>query len=322
MLRSLIVLDTEVDPLWRRHLPAPTNTAGDDSADHKRIIIDLKSPPSPFRRPHYNDPVNWRRWLCEHHIEQLHCYLPGRKAPLLLAAAPKDTEIILHLTAYITPEALRRLKLLRSCVKQFICVGRFIAAPLLKANFNPERITVEIPPVWAPRPGITRRQLLRRQIKKDKTGPLILALSRPQHAAALKPVVWAAALLGHALRDFTLLVAGPGDPIVQQRLQRWQKTMDAVGTIYHDPQTFAFDDLVSACDAVVAGPGPFHEVIRLLHARAQEQYIVTCNGDSAEYLENYPKVYYASSTTPCQIAGAVMKLLKRKRDREPCPAWG
>ncbi|MFC1783729.1 hypothetical protein ACFL02_09130, partial [Planctomycetota bacterium] len=91
--------------------------------------------------------------------------------------------------------------------------------------------------------------------------------------------------------------------------QRWREMMDVEEILCLDEQIYDFDELVGACDAVAVGSGPFGEVIRLLHVRAQRQHIVTGSSDSAEYLDGYDKVHYASSTAPRQLARAILELL-------------
>ena len=319
MNRCCVVLDTDVDRLWRRWLAGPTDTAGNASDPDQTVIIDLNLPPSSRPGPHHHDPVNWRRWLLKQNIRQVHCYLPGSRTQLLLAAAKKQAQITLHLVEPLALDAITRLRLLQPGVKRFSCAGNFIARQLLKARFDPERITVNVPSVSVKKPPAARRRQIRRRIKNDKTGPLMLALSRPHNADALKPVIWAAALVSHALRDFTLAVTGPWEPADRWRLQRWREMMDVEGIVGLDRQTFDFDDLVGACDAVVVGPGPLGEVIRLLHVRAQRQHIVTGSPDTAEYLDGYDKVHYASSTAPRQLARAILELLDSKEHAKAHP---
>ena len=308
MSRTLIVLDTNVDRLWRNVLPgiAPD---GKSKTAVPAEIIDLKTNRSNPTCPYYHDPVNWRRWLDKHLVDKLHLFLPGNRSHIFRTFVNHNIEVNLHITGALTPATWKSLALTQDNCAGIVCAGKFIARQLRQEGIDPNKMTVAIPQVnAAPTPARRRRQI-RRQLQNKKTGPILLALNSPQNAPALKQLIWAVALAGHLIPQMTLVITGPYSDCEKNRILKWRNMMDVEKMVYLEPEQINWNDLVSACDAVIAGPNPTNEIIRLCWAQTLNQHIIAPRGWYDEYLDNYPKTHYASTPEPRPLAQTLVRFL-------------
>ena len=312
MSPTLIVLDNQVDPLWRHCLPglAPN---GKPPTIAPNEIIDLKNNSSNNSHPHHNDPATWCRWLDKHRIDKLHLFLPGNRSTMLRTFACSAVEINLHITGLLERSTLKSLALTQNSITHIFCPGKFIARQLTQAGIDSSKITVAIPPVTLLPTSPQRCRQIRRQLQNEKTGPLLLALNSPQNNKALKSLVWAVALVGHLVPQMTLVIAGACSENEKKQILNWQHIMDLEHTVQMEQDNFLWNELADACDAVIAGPTPTNETIRLLAARALNQHIIAPRIYYDEFLNDYPKAHYAPSAEPRPLAQTLVQFLDNKK---------
>ena len=307
-----MVLDTQVDPLWRQVLPG-ISPDGRPATTASVEVIDLKTDGSGAPCPFYNDPVNWRRRLNKNLVDKVHLFLPGDRSHILRTFAGGAVEMNLHITGRLEQSVLKSLVLTQSRIARIFCPGKFIARQLTQAGIASTKITVEIPKVNALPTSAERRRQIRRQLQNTKTGPVLLALNVPQNAKALNALIWAVALTGHLIPQLTLVIAGACSRAEKNRILSWQHFMDLEHTVHLEPENFLWHELVDACDAVIAGPTPTTEAIRLLSARALNQHIIAPQGYYDEYLNDYPKTHIAPSPEPRPLAQTLVQFLDNKK---------
>ncbi|MCP4713233.1 MAG: hypothetical protein GY869_31770, partial [Planctomycetes bacterium] len=266
MSTKLIVLDTQVDPLWRNALPGLSPDA-EPAKIAPYEIIDLKTNGSKNSHPHHNDPASWCRWLDKHRINKLHLFLPGKRSHMLRTFACSAVEINLHITGLLDLLTLKSLNLTQNSIAQFFCPALFIARQLTQAGIDSSKITLEIPAISATPTAPERRRQIRRQLQNEKSGPVLLALNAPQNTNAIKSLVWAVALVGRLVPQITLVITGACSGVEKKRIINWQHIMDLDHTVKIEPGNLLWNELTDACDAVIAGPTPTTEIIRLLSAR-------------------------------------------------------
>ena len=311
MSPTLIVLDTQVDPLWRNCLPG-LSPNGKPATIVPGEIIDLKTNGSNNPHPHHNDPATWCRWLDKHRVNKLHLFLPGNRSHMLRTFACSAVEINLHITGLLEHLTLKSLALTQSSIAHIFCPGKFIARQLEQAGIDSSKITVEIPVVTVAPTSAERCRQIRSQLQNEKSGPVLLALNCPQNAKALKSLVWAVALVAHLVPQLTVVIAGACSNTEKKRILNWQHIMDVEHTVQMEREKFPWNELVDACDAVIAGPTPTTEVIRLVSACARKQHIIAPRRYYDEYLSGYLKTHYASSAEPRPLAQTLVRFLDNK----------
>ena len=311
MTQTLIVLDTQVDPLWRNVLPG-LSPNGKPATIAPYEIIDLKTNGSNSSHPYHNDPATWCRWLDNHRVNKVHLFLPGNRSHILRTFACSAVEINLHITGLLEHSTLKSLALTQSSIAHIFCPGKFIARQLTRAGIDSSKITVEIPAVTVAPTSPERCRQIRSQLQNEKSGPVLLALNCPQNAKALKALVWAIALVGHLVPQMTVVIAGACSDAEEDRILNWQHIMDVEHTVRLEREDFPWNELVDASDAVIAGPAPTTEVIRLLSARALNQHIIAPRGYYDEYLGGCQKTLYASSAEPRPLAQTLVRFLDSK----------
>ena len=309
---TLIVLGERTDPLWRGYLPrspkaSPTiitaNTIGRDGL------------------PHNNDVVGWRRWLGTKKINQVHYFQPDAGSfGILTAGGLSAVDITIHITGQVDRNIQRIVTLLRggngkcgllawSKNIRFQCAGKFCAAQLQRIGVREEIVSVRLPEVEVRPINETRRSQVRNSI--NPKGPIILALARPGDGQGLKGALWAGALVKHVCYDTRIVVAGVCTKQEGRELLERENVWDSKGMIYIDNEEHSWDELAGACDVVLAGTGPFHDVIRLLHARAARAQIIAGFGAASEFLSDYEYAQIVNPGQPRQLAGAILSTLEK-----------
>jgi len=313
---TLILLGERMDPLWRGYLPQVVKgnpiTVTADTTGRGGF-------------PHNNDIVGWRRWLGAKGIKQLHYFQPDAGSfGILTAARLSAIEITIHITGQVDRNIQRIVKLFRGgngiCglrargkTIRFQCAGKFCAEQLRRLGVREEIISVWLPEVEVQPINEARRSQLRNSI--NPTGPVILVMARPGDGQGLKGALWSGALVKHIFYDTKLVVAGACTDRQARDLSEKEDVWDSKGMIHIDNEEHSWDELVGASDVVLAGTGPFHDVIRLLHARAARAKIIAGVGAASEFLSDYEYAQIVIPNQPRQLAGAILSILEKSDTR-------
>jgi len=287
------------DSLWLRYLRR---------AHDYGCVIDLNDPSS-GNRPHHNNIYQWRRWLLRYSVRQVHFWQPSGKCWAVIAAARLcDIPVTVCLTGRLPYTFPMAFKLLDKFTTEFNCAGNFIADQLYKNGIAGNKITVTVPTAAVDTVSDRQRIYTRQQISSHD--PVILALAGPDELSILKPAVWTAAMLKHAIANLRLVVAGNCSSQARQKLQYWQRMWDSQGMIYFADEAADWDQLVAACDVVlVASSNLGNGTLRLLHACLGQKPIVATAGQADEYLKNHKLAHLISDPHPRHTAAAALTIL-------------
>ncbi len=301
--KSLLVLSSQTDPLWRNYLP-PHSFRFEAGRDRR-----------PEGYPHIYNIIGWRRWLKRNCIREVHLYQPDPELfPLLAAVSLRPISVTIHITGYMETRTLQYITWLTPRSARFSCAGHFLVETLKRIGIPPHRITLDLPiPAIEPKSDSTRGDL-RRQITdaggSDSDPFLVLALPVPGNTHALRSVCWACAVLYHLGKNIKLVAAGPCGQREEERLESWQRMWKVHQMIIPDRQRHDWDSLVAACDAVLASGQNLREVIRLLHVRAAGQKMVAQAGDGSEFLRESACIKIVAEPGARPLAAALLSMLE------------
>jgi hypothetical protein len=315
MSQTVIVLDTDVDPLWLRHVPRslPDNS-GNQPPQGDRIISLGSNVPS--QCPHFHDLFGWRRWFRQNDIQEVRCYLPGRKSWAILSAAVLDSiSISQYVTRYLEAGELDYLKLWKKRTKRFYCAGNFIRQQLQTNGFAADRITVEDPVIPLSLSSEVDLEEYRKQLGLPKDYYTLLSLVPPQDPQALKDIVWTAAIVKHVYPDIRLIISGDYDPEDRLRLSDWERMFKTSNMLIFHQKPEEWDILIRVCDVVLAGGAVGKEVIRLRYAQAAAKPIVGSGPGYKECCNGYDKALQVRPSTPRQFAATILDLMPARLQR-------
>jgi len=310
MSQTVIVLDTDVDPLWLRHLPRSPNDKTGNQQAHSDRIISFRSL-STTSYPYFCDVPGWRRWFQRNDIQELHCYLPGGKSWAVLSAAVFcSIPISLYITRYLEPGELDYLKLWQKRTNRISCAGNLIRQQLQAHGLAADKIIVEPPEIpWPPSKEVDLESYKNRLELPDGVYTL-LSLVPPQDPKALKEIVWTAAIVKHACPDIRLIVAGEFCREDRSRLIAWKKMFKIETMLLFYQKSDAWDILLRICNAVFTGKAPEKEVIRLLYARAAETPLITGGKKGKEFIDGYQNAIHVHPPTPRQFASVILDRMR------------
>jgi hypothetical protein len=310
MSQTAIVLDTDVDPLWLRHLPrSPKDKTGNQQA-HSDRIISLRSL-STTHYPYFRDVPGWRRWFKRNDIHELRCYLPGRKSWAILSAAVLGSiPISLYMTQYIEPRNFDYLKLWKHRTNRFYCAGNFISQQLQTNGVAADRIIVEEPVIQVSPSSEVDLEQYKNQLKLPSDNYTLLSLVPPQDLKALKDIVWTAAIVKHVFPDIRLIISGEYGREDRLRLSDWERIFKASNMLVLHPKPEEWDMLVQVCDVVLAAGACGKEAIRLHYAQAAAKPIVAGGKEYNEFINGYKNAFLVHPPTPRQFASTILDLMQ------------
>lgn len=304
MPQTLLIVPETLDALWYRRLGEESLGGDVPPSCRPMVLVRQRSP----EQPAGHDVVGWRRWFKKRRGVVVHLFLNDTLGlGVLAAAALARVDLTVHLTGRLRPELLRYATWCARRVRCFACPALFVERQLLRAGISGDRITVTAAAGAASRrveaPGLA-----------DRSEPSrLLAVARPAEPEALKPVVWAVALLKHVMPDVTLTVAGRCAGRDRGRLESWQKTMDA-RDLLDLAEGRSWDELAGEADIIVSGHPVLSDVVRLWHARETGRPVIALAGDASEVLQGCPNATMVQGPAPRHLAAAALRLLK-----EPVP---
>jgi len=321
MCRSLMVLDAEADDLSVRWvLPQAGNGNGDESSRIEIVSLAgdqrrrLKDTIPSVDRPHKFDVVGWRHFLKDRGIAQVHCYQPSWRAlPMLAAAKLCKRDISIYLAGAVTSRvgSVFRRKAQAGSVR-FICAAKCVADQLLAEGVDPGRVVVRVPSVESRSAGAALRRRMRGGIGGSDNF-CVLALARPQNSSALRLAVWSAALVKYASGNVQLVVAGACPAETRRRLLGWQSRYQVDEMLYFDDGDNEWDELLGACDVLLAVGAASDEPIRLLHGCAAQVPIIAAVGAGAELLADCGEAQMIDQVCPQRVAAAIKAEMEAAR---------
>ncbi|MBN1763941.1 MAG: hypothetical protein JW860_01685 [Sedimentisphaerales bacterium] len=309
MSQILICFDESVDPLWQRHWPGV-------AAD--RTVIDL-SRPGGGGLPHRNNVIGWRRWLRKEGISHIHIYQPDiRSWPVMMAVPAGEIKITVHLTGALNEPVTKTIKQFARCINSVSCPAHWIAAALNKSVFPIHRISVDPLQIDLESIDASCRQTIRERIGTGNSQtpdevprvPLLLALPRPAQFHALKPILWAGAIVRHMMKNMKLVIAGDYSPTQRDSLLHWENIFDSPDMVYLDHET-PWQALVQTCDVLLTGDRPPSDLLRLLYAHATETPTVIGARPHDPFPTEYQNTTHITNPKPRTLAHAVINHLNQ-----------
>lgn len=319
MSKTVIVLDAHVDPLWLGHLPQTIKEDNGSLSTQRDHIISLRSI-STTKYPYCYNVFGWHRWLKQNNIQQLYCYLPGRKSWAILAAATlRSIPISLYITRRLEAGELDYLKLWKHRANRFYCAGNCIGQQLLAYGVAADTIIVEPPEIQRPTASKANLVQYKRQLNLPENMYTLLSLASPQDPGALQDIVWATSVAKHAYNDICLIVSGVYRREDRLRLADWETRFNAPNLLrlHQTPEEWGM--LTQVCDTVLAGSACEKEVIRLLYARAAEKPIIGAGTGYKEYTDGYDNALHVHPPRPRQFTDAILNQIQKcpSNDRSP-----
>jgi len=315
MSQTVIVLDTDVDPLWLRHPSQSIKaTAGNQQARSDRIISLRSNAPSHY--PHSHDLPGWHRWFKRNDIHELRCYLPGGKSWAILSAAVLGSiPISLYITRYLEAGELDYLKLWKKRTNRFYCAGNFIRQQLQAHDITADRIIIEAPAIQLPPSREVDLEQYKNQLELPRDIYTLLSLVPPHDPKALKDIVWTAAIVKHVFPEIRLIICGEYGQEDRLRLSDWGKMFKTSNMLILHPKPEEWDILTRVCDVVLAGGAGGKEVIRLHYAQAAAKPIVGGGTGYQKLIDGYENAYPVDPPTPRQFATTILDLMQAHLQR-------
>jgi len=302
---TLLALDSGVDPLWLRHLPRTEDTTDPSDSNSARMVTLGTSSRSGF--PHLHDVLGWRRWLQQKDIQEVRCYLPGRKSWALLSAAIlRSIPISLYVTQRLEPGDLNYLKLWKKRTHRFYCAATSIRRQLLDHDVPAEMITEDAPEIsFSPTSDVDLAHD-KNQLQIHDQELIFLAMVSPQDHKSLRDIVWTAAIVEHACPGIRLILAGTTSDKDRMRVTDWETMFKTESMVMVYSTSQAWDMALQICDVVLAGDSAGKEMLRLLYAQAAQKPILAAGTCHNEFLEGYEKAVLVDPPTPRQFAATIL----------------
>lgn len=310
MPKTVTVLDTDVDPLWGRHLPRATSNNTGNGPAHSQQVISLRAI-SAAHYPHRHNVFGWRRWLKQNDIQELRCYLPGRNSRAILSAALlASVPVSLYITRHLKTNEWKKLKLWKHRTERVYCPGNGIRQQLMAQGIAADKISVDIPDIQ--RSSVRKTDLVqyKRRLKLPENARILLSLAPPQDHMALLNIIWTAAMVKHVFNNTHLIVSGACTREDRSRLADWQRGFNTPDLLRLHPMPQHWDRLTQVCDLVLAGCDCDREVIRLRYAQAAGKPIVGAGIAFEEYTHGYENALPVHPPKPRQFAAAVLNQIQ------------
>ncbi len=266
--------------------------------------------------PQAYDVLAWRRWFKQRRGVAVDLFLSDRLAVGALAGAVLARAAVrVYLTGRLGPDLLRYAKWFAKGIGSFVCPAGFVERQLLRSGIRAEQLSVRAPAAAA---GVAGHDVAGAGdgwrgaegagVGKGLRPVRLLAAAGPNDPEALKPVVWAGALLKHVMPEVRLTVAGRCEGRKRARLESWQRMMEA-GQLLEFAGGRSWQELTSASDLLLSGHGLLSDVMRLMQARETGCRIIALLGDASELLAGWPNATLVSGPAPRELAGEALRIL-------------
>ncbi len=307
MTETMILVDKEVDVLWRRHFPAGRwvvevgfsrgwQCTGGDKIAQKNV-----------RYPHYSNFYGWLRWFRKRDIGCLYCYgISVRSVLILLAARLSGVRIVVAVTGVVD----RICKYIDRMVSGYIIPVSVLAGDLRRLGVAGDKIRVGIVEISVDvekEGGGGFRCLL------DSSGPVLLALEYPDDRQGIMKAIWTGALLWHIDKRLKVVLVGDFDADMRSRIDYLQRIWNCAGMVYLHKRREDWCGWAAEADIVFSTDGGLGDsIIRLLYARGMGVPLVIPAGRVEELLIDYPQVHFVQAARPRLLASKMLSLLKSK----------
>jgi hypothetical protein len=309
-MAPLLILARQLDPLRRGEI---LRKAGPADPSQSILVLDLDKPDPALNIPHNMNLIGWRRFSKKHRADDVHFY--GFSAAVILhvaSAALCKIPFHVHLTGYLNPARLKLIRRTASMIASISCPTQGVIRQMRSIGISSDKIRLETPAL-SPHAATdsTHIAAIRRGLLPagaNPQAPLLLAMEYPANPGLLKNVAWAAALIRHAQPGATLIVSGPCAAADRERYDHWQQTWKTPELIKIQPGE-AWDDLVGACDLMIASDPIPSDVIRLFHARQARLPFIAAEGPISEFCTPESPAKQVKSVRPRHLAAAVLQML-------------